>query len=70
MSDPVLVIAAWWQETEEIDAGVIEALKAREPVPHRSRGFAVTYSSKTASLPSFQHVLQRLDLAELNERPL
>lgn len=72
MSDPkapYLHIAAFWCETDRCDE-VADAM-AHEvfPRPEGFRGSVVTFRYDVADKYDFQHVMRRLDLAEVNERP-
>ena len=65
MSGPLLHIAAFWIDSDRGDelADFCAELKLEG-----SRGAVVTFSEAVADEASFRHVMERLDLAEVNDR--
>jgi hypothetical protein len=62
---PLLHIAAFWIDGDDGDE-IADYLQDRKLA--KSRGAVVTFSLDTANDPGFQRVMERLDLAEVNER--
>lgn len=65
---PFLIVAAFWQDTEDLDA-VCEAISPEKfPRPDGYRGAVVSFRLDVADATDFRHTMKRLQLAEVNDR--
>jgi hypothetical protein len=67
MSEPYLVVCAFWTKAHGADKTIGDAARALKV--HGTRGAAVTFPLSEADRLDFRHTMRRLQLEEVNERP-
>lgn len=69
MPGPYLILAAFWSDSDCVEA-VADALDPeRFDRSDKTRAAVVSFALATTEQPGFGRVMERLDLAELNDRP-
>lgn len=68
MSEPLLIVAAFWSQTDVVDE-VADAVGSQVfPRPDGYRGAVVSFKLTVADSADFRRTMYRLDLAEVNDR--